>query len=189
VEALRFSNARRAPEANVQNCSAADPDPKNFMTSRILILLSAILLAGCQSVKEISGLGPEAKTRIGQLRYLTRNRSIIGDIVLRNLTGGDYDLSFSKGGVPVLEFQIRGSRMIATGLLIRTGWSGELAQARGPLRSWAMLREVLPYFDTNVPSAQDPGRWSATFERKNGMLLRADVQFSGRSSMDFTFGQ
>jgi hypothetical protein len=57
------------------------------------------------------------------------------------------------------------------------------------LRSWAMLRDVLPYFDTNVPSAQKPGRWSATFERKGGMLLRADVQFSGRTSMGFTFGQ
>ena len=159
------------------------------MTSRILILLSAIMLAGCQSVKELSGLGPEAKTRIGQLRYVTRNRSIIGDIVLRNLSEGDYDLSFSKGGVPVLEFQTRGSRMTATGLLIRTGWSGELTHAPGQLRSWAMLREVLPYFDTNVPSAQKPGRWSATFDRRGGMLLRADVQFSGRTSMGFTFGQ
>jgi hypothetical protein len=158
------------------------------MTCRILILLSAILLAGCQSVKEISGLGPEAKTRIGQLRYVTGNRSIVGDIVLRSLTGGDYDLSFLKGGVPVLEFQTRGSRMNATGLLIRTGCSGELAHAPGPLRSWALLREVLPYFDTSVPSAEKPGRWSATFERKGGLLLRADVQFSGGSSMAFTFG-
>jgi hypothetical protein len=189
VEALYFSHPRRAPEANIKNCSTADPDPKSFMTSRILILLSAILLAGCKSVKEISGLGPEAKTRIGQLRYVTRNRSIVGDIVLRNLTGGDYDLSFSKGGVPVLEFQTRGSRMTATGLLIRSGWSGELAHVPRPLRSWAMLREVLPYFNNNVPSAQEPGRWSATFERKGGMLLRADVQFSGRNSMAFTFGQ
>ena len=172
-----------------QKCSTTDLDSKRFMTRRILILLSAILLAGCQSVKELSGLGPEAKTRIGQLNYITRNRSIVGDIVLRNLTGGDYDLSFLKGGVPVLEFQTRGSRMTATGLLIRTGWSGELAHAPGPLRSWAMLREVLPYFDTNVPSAQKPGKWSATFQRKGDMLLRADVQFLGRTSMAFTFGQ
>jgi hypothetical protein len=52
-----------------------------------------------------------------------------------------------------------------------------------------MLREVLPYFDTNVPSAEKPGRWSATFERKGGLLLRADIQFSGRGSMAFAFGQ
>jgi hypothetical protein len=159
------------------------------MTSRILIALSLFVLAGCQSVKEISGLGPEARTRIGQLRYATRSRSIVGDIILRNLSGGDYDLSFSKAGVPLLEFQTRGSRMTATGLFIRTGWSGELAHAPRSLRPWAMLSEVLPYFDTNVPSAQNAGRWSATFERKGGMLLRADVEFPGRSSMAFSFGQ
>ncbi|MBV8533426.1 MAG: hypothetical protein JO207_06475 [Verrucomicrobia bacterium] len=159
------------------------------MTSRILIALSLFVLAGCQSVKEISGLGPEARTRIGQLRYATRSRSIVGDIILRNLSGGDYDLSFSKAGVPLLEFQTRGSRMTATGLFIRTGWSGELAHAPRSLRPWAMLSEVLPYFDTNVPSAQNAGRWSAKFERKGGMLLRADVEFPGRSSMAFSFGQ
>ena len=159
------------------------------MTSRIFILLTAILLAGCQSAKEISGLGPEAKMRIGQLQYSYGGHSIVGDIILRNLNGGDYDLYFSKAGVTVLEFQTRGSHMAATGLLAKNGWSGQIDEARGPLKPWAMLREVLPYFDSNVPTAQKPHRWSATFERKGGMLLRADVQFSGRRSMVFSFGQ
>jgi hypothetical protein len=159
------------------------------MTSRILILLSAILLAGCQTAKEISGLGPEAKTRIGQLQYTTGGHSVVGDIILRSLNGGDYDLYFSKAGVTVLEFQTRGSHMAATGLLAKNGWSGETAQARGPLKPWATLREVLPYFDSDVPSAQKPHRWSASFERKGGILWRADVQFPGRRSMAFSFGQ
>jgi hypothetical protein len=159
------------------------------MTSRILILLTAVLLAGCQSAKEISGLGPEAKTRVGQLQYSFGGHSIVGDILLRSLNGGDYDLYFSKAGVTVLEFQTRGSHMAATGLLANNGWSGEIGEARGPLRPWATLREVLPYFDSNLPSAQKPHRWSATFERKDGMLWRADVQFSGRKSMAFSFGQ
>ncbi len=123
---------------------------------------------------------PKQKPAIGQLRYSYGGHSIVGDIILRSLNGGDYDLYFSKGGVPVLEFQTRGSHMAATGLLAGKGWSGETAAARGPLRPWAMLREVLPYFDSNVPSAQKPRRWSATFERKGGILLRADVQFSGK---------
>jgi hypothetical protein len=159
------------------------------MTSRIFILLSAILLAGCQSAKEMSGLGPEAKTRIGQLKYSYGAHSVVGDIILRSLNGGDYDLYFSKAGVTVLEFQTHGSHMAATGLLARNGWSGQTAEALGPLKPWAMLREVLPYFDSNVPSAQKPHRWSATFERRGGMLLRADVQFAGRKSMAFSFGQ
>ncbi len=159
------------------------------MTSRFLILLSAILLAGCQTAKEISGLGPEAKTRIGQLQYTTGGHSVVGDIILRSLSGGDYDLYFSKAGVTVLEFQTRGSHMVATGLLVKNGWSGQTDQARGPLKPWATLREVLPYFDSDVPSAQKPHRWSASFERKGGVLGRADVQFPGRRSMAFSFGQ
>lgn len=159
------------------------------MTSRLLILLTALFLAGCQTVKEISGLGPEAKTRIGQLQYSFGDRSIVGDIILRSLKGGDYDLYFSKAGVTVLEFQTRGSHMAATGMLAKNGWSGQTAEARGPLRPWAALREVLPYFDSNVPSAQEPHRWSATFERKGGILLRAEVKFPGRKSMAFSFAQ
>jgi hypothetical protein len=159
------------------------------MTSRIFVVLSAVILVGCRSVNELSGLGPEAKTRIGQLRYATGERSVVGDIVLRNLTAGDYDLSFSKGGVTVLELQTRGTNMTATGLLSKNGWSGPADHAPGPLRPWAMLKEVLVYFDSNLPSAQKPGRWSATFQRKNGNLLRADIQFSHNRSMAFSFGQ
>jgi len=159
------------------------------MIRRLFIFLCMVLLAGCQTTKELSGLGPEAKTRIGQLLYSYGGHSIVGDIILRSLNGGDYDLYFSKGGVPVLEFQSRGTHMAATGVLARNGWSGQIAEARGPLRPWATLRQVLPYFDSNVPSAQRAHRWSASFVRKGGTLLRADVQFPGRKSMIFTFGQ
>jgi hypothetical protein len=159
------------------------------MTSRIIVALLAATLIGCRSVNELSGLGPEAKTRIGQLRYATRERSVVGDIILRSLTAGDYDLSFSKGGVTVLELQTRGDNITATGLLVSGGWSGAAARAPGPLKPWAMLKEVVPYFDTNAPSAQKTGRWSATFQRKSGTLLRADIQFSGRRSMSFSFAQ
>jgi hypothetical protein len=159
------------------------------MMSRIFVILLAITVVGCRSVSELSGLGPEAKTRIGQLRYATGQRSIVGDIVLRNLAAGDYDLSFSKSGVAVLQLQTRGADMTATGLLAGGGWSGVADRAPGPLRPWAMLKEVLDYFDSNVPSAQKPGRWSANFQRKNGQLLKADIQFSHNRSMAFSFGQ
>ena len=159
------------------------------MIRRFSIFLCMVLLAGCEAAKELSGLGPEAKTRVGQLLYAYGGHSIVGDIILRSLNGGDYDLYFSKGSVPVLEFQTRGTHMAATGVLARNGWSGEIAEARGPLRPWATLRDVLPYFDSDVPSAQRPHRWSATFLRKGGTLLRADVQFPGRKSMAFSFGQ
>jgi hypothetical protein len=159
------------------------------MTRQILVVLLVIILAGCRSVSELSGLGPEAKTRIGQLRYATGDRSVVGDIVLRSLAGGDYDLSFSKGGVTVLQLQTRGETMTATGLLAKGGWSGPADRAPGALRPWAMLKEVLAYFDLTLPSAQKQGRWSATFQRKNGNLLKADIQFSDHRSMVFSFAQ
>ena len=58
----------------------------------LFISLCMILLAGCQTALELSGLGPEAKTRVGQLLYTYGGHSIVGDIVLRSLNGGDYDL-------------------------------------------------------------------------------------------------
>ena len=159
------------------------------MRSRIIVALLAAALIGCRSVNELSGLGPEAKTRIGQLRYATGARSVVGDIILRSLAAGDYDLSFSKSAVTVLELQTRGDNMTATGLLVRGGWSGPAARAPGPLKPWAILKEVLPYFDSSVPSAQKTGRWSANFQRKGGYLLRADIQFERGRSMSFSFAQ
>src|ERR1700742_1512255 len=114
---MHFSRSGCSPETNIKSCAKTDLDPESYMTSRILILLTAVLLAGCQTVKEITGLGPEAKTRVGQLQYNYGDRSIVGDIILRSLKGGDYDLYFSKAGVTVLEFQTRGSHMAATGML------------------------------------------------------------------------
>ncbi len=159
------------------------------MIRRFFILLLVVLMAGCQAARELSGLGAEAKTRVGQLLFTYGGHSIVGDIVLRNLNGGDYDLYFSKGGVQVLEFQTRGTHMTATGVLAKNGWSGPVAEARGPLRPWATLKEVLPYFDSSLPSAQRPHRWSATFTRNGATLLRADVEFPGRKSMIFSFAQ
>jgi hypothetical protein len=52
-----------------------------------------------------------------------------------------------------------------------------------------MLKEALVYFDSDAPSAQKPGQWSATFQRRNGNLLRADIQFSHNRSMSFSFAQ
>jgi len=159
------------------------------MTSRIIVAFWILALISCRSVNELSGLGPEAKTRIGQLRYATGKSSIVGDIVLRSLSAGDYDLSFSKTGVSVMELQTRGADMTATGLMARGGWSGPADHAPGPLKPWAMLKEVLPYFDSKVPSAQSANRWSATFQRERGSLVKAEIRFSRDRSMAFSFAQ
>jgi hypothetical protein len=162
---------------------------KHLAISRILFVGVALTLAGCAIVQPISPLGQEAKTHLGQLLYVTPKRSIIGDVLIRNLPGGDYDIEFSKGGVAVLQLQLRGSRMTATGLFARTGWKGDVHHAPGPLRAWARLKEILPYFDSRETHAQKPGEWVATFQRTGSTLTKAKIQFPGRQSMAISLGQ
>jgi hypothetical protein len=161
---------------------------KHFVISRIFLAGVAVGLGGCAIVQPISPLGQEAKTRLGQLLYVTPKRSIIGDVVIRNLPGGDYDIEFSKGGVPVMQLQMRGSRMAATGLFARPGWTGDVHHAPGPLRPWASLKEILPYFDSKETHAQKPGEWEATFQRTGSTLSKAKIQFSHRQSMTISLG-
>jgi hypothetical protein len=161
---------------------------KHVVICRILPVGIAVILAGCAIVQPISPLGQEAKTRLGQLLYVTPKRSVIGDIVIRNLPGGDYDIEFSKGGIPVMQLQMRGSRMTATGLFARPGWTGDVHHAPVPLRPWASLKEILPYFDSKETHAQRPGEWDATFQRTGNTLSKAKIQFPRKQSMTISLG-
>jgi hypothetical protein len=161
---------------------------KHFVICRIFAVSMAAILAGCAIVQPISPLGKEAKTRLGQLLYVTPKRSVIGDIVIRNLPGGDYDIEFSKGGIPVMQLQMRGSRMTATGLFARPGWTGDVHHAPVPLRPWASLKEIIPYFDSKETHAQRPGEWDATFQRTGNTLSKAKIQFPRRQSMTISLG-
>ena len=77
------------------------------MISRIIFVFAALLLVSCRSVQPLSSVGPGGKTRVGQLRYVTGSRTVVGDVILNSLPNGDFDLEFSKGGLPVLQIQIR----------------------------------------------------------------------------------
>ncbi len=158
------------------------------MRKRLLVVFSLMVLAGCQTVGELPVLGPEARTRSGQLSFTTSARSVIGDVILRSLANGDYDLFFSKAGIEVLQIQVRGIRMTATGLMARNGWTGSIGNAPRPLKPWAMLKEIIPYFESAQASAEQPGRWTAKFQRKRGTLFRADIQFSSGESIIFILG-
>jgi hypothetical protein len=160
------------------------------MISRFLFVWAALLLASCQSVQPLSSVGPGGKTRVGQLRYMTGTRTVVGDVVLNSLPDGDLDLEFSKSGLPVLQIQIRGETMRATGLLAHGGWSGSALHPIGPLRPWAELKQVVPYFERgDQKKAEKPGTWSANFRRKEHSLASADLNFSTGESMSFSFAQ
>jgi hypothetical protein len=158
------------------------------MIHRCAVFLSLLFLSSC-SVTELPGLGSDAKTHEGQMVYTTNRRSVVGDVILRTRASGDYDLAFSKGGVSVLQLQGHGNELVATGMFARNGWKGPIDRAIGPLHSWALLKQVVPYFYTNQNSASNGRRWSATFERKNGKLVGAKIDFARRESMIFSFAQ
>ena len=153
------------------------------------LLLSLLLLLCSCTVSELPGLGSDAKTREGQMVYTTSRRSVVGDVILRTRSNGDYDLAFSKGGVSVLQLQSHGNELVATGLFARTGWKGPVDRAIGPLHSWALLKQVIPYFYSNQSSARNGRKWSASFTRINGKLTGTKIDFARHESMIFSFAQ
>ena len=152
-------------------------------------LITALAFSACQSAREFSFLGQQGKTRIGQLFYATPKRAIVGDVVLNYLETGDYDLSFAKGGVTVLQLQARASTVRASGLLARGGFTGDIYHLPGALRPWGDLKSVLPYFDSQQAQAEESGRWKAAFQRQGGLLTRVQVEFRGGDSMTFNFAR
>jgi hypothetical protein len=158
------------------------------MIQRCAVFLSLLFLSSC-TVSELPGLGSDAKTHEGQMVYTTNRRSVVGDVILRTRASGDYDLAFSKGGVSVLQLQGHGNELVATGMFARSGWKGPVDRAIGPLHSWALLKQVVPYFYSNQTSASNGRKWSATFERKDGKLVGAKIDFARRESMIFSFAQ
>lgn len=152
-------------------------------------LLSLVLMAGCQTGRELPGLGTEAATRTGQLRYATRARSFIGDFILRTRPSGDYDLAFSKSGVPLLQIQVHDDRLSATGSFARGGWSGSASHPPGPLRTWAELHQVIPYFYSTQTEAGQANAWRASFVRQGPRLQSAQIRFAHGESLLFNFAQ
>jgi hypothetical protein len=139
--------------------------------------------------RELPGLGSEAATRTGQLRYATRTRSFIGDFVLRTRPTGDYDLAFSKSGVTLLQIQVHDDRLAATGSFARGGWTGSASHAPGLLRTWAELHQVIPYFYSTQAEASQGNAWHASFARQGTRLRSAQIRFAQGESLLFNFAQ
>ncbi len=159
------------------------------MRTRFWLLIALGALAGCQSVEEISSLGPQAKTRIGQMLYQTPKRSVAADVYLSTLANGDYALTMTKSGVTILQLEARDDSLTAAGLLVRNGFTGNIRRLPAPLRPWGEFRAIIPHFDGNENQAGEPGRWQATFERESGHLTTAEIRFQQGTSMVFSFSR
>lgn len=84
------------------------------------------------------------QSRNGQLLYKGARTSLIGEVLVRFSTGGDFELTFTKGpGVTLLQLRQDANFASVKGPLARGGWSGPSAQAPARLRGWLQLREKL----------------------------------------------
>ena len=87
---------------------------------------------------------PDWQSRIGQLQYRGPKTSLIGEVLVRYSTRGDFELTFSKGpGVTLLLLQQNDKFVRVSGPLARGSWSGPPQETPVRLRGWASLRELL----------------------------------------------
>lgn len=130
------------------------------------------------------------KVSVGQLRYVTPARAVIGDSVVTRAEGGRFQTDFTTGpGVPLMRVQLVGNEALAEGLFAWGRWRGK-ADRSGRLSSWTTLREVFAAADaparsrrssTSLQLASAAGSrtpWSATVERTpSGQITRLAAEF------------
>jgi len=75
--------------------------------------------------------------------YQTAETTLIGDVLVRFSKTGDFELSLSKGPVPLLTLRQDASFAEVKGPFAKDGWSGPVEQAPKPLRAWLGLRDKL----------------------------------------------
>jgi hypothetical protein len=112
----------------------------------ILIALAIVDLTGCATMSQHQFAEPTRswQAKSGQLMYRTANTTLIGDVLVRFSTAGDFELTFSKGpGVTLLSLRQDASFAEVKGAFARGGWSGPVDQAPQQLRGWLSLREKL----------------------------------------------
>ena len=112
------------------------------------------LLTGCQSPHAFTTPDASWKSHIGQLKHTNRERTLIGEVVVRQRGPQEFQLDFLKGGsFPLISIRQDAATTRAEGLLARGRWHGAAASAPKPLRPWLALREAFTQPHANPPGA------------------------------------
>jgi len=112
---------------------------------RALIFACALALAagltGCQTPHGFATPDTSWKGHIGQLKYSTRKRTLIGDVVVQQRGSSDFQLDFIKGGgLPLISVRQDAWVSRAEGILVHGTWQGAPETAPRALRPWMKLR-------------------------------------------------
>ncbi len=168
------------------------------------LCMGVAMFSGCRSLRfgapEPAAYpvpGPGWKTALGQLRYATPQRAVIGEAVVSRRPAraeegrdggrdaGDFQLDFVAGpGLPLMSLREAGSRAKAEGLFARGRWAGDPARA-GRLASWMTLRDAFAALDAHPRQRTQEARsapgckpaWSARREPADGGKKRITVEY------------
>ncbi len=129
------------------------------------LFLAFLCLTSCETLRHrFTQPEPDWQSRIGQLQYRGPKTSLIGEVLVRYSTGGDFELTFSKGpGVTLLVVQQDDNFVRVSGPLARGSWSGPPNQAPVHLRGWTSLRELLLHSKSETLVRQTVGPESFVF--------------------------
>jgi hypothetical protein len=124
---------------------ATDLSRHGGSVSRLYLLLPAFFLVSCVTTSTHQFTQPNAnwQTRSGQLLYRTPKTTVIGEAFVRFSSGGDFELTFSKGPVTLLTIHEDAQFAEVRGPLAGRGWAGTVNRAPQQLRGWLELRDAL----------------------------------------------
>jgi hypothetical protein len=106
---------------------------------------SLVCLTSCQILRhQFIEPAPDWHSRSGQLQYRGPKTTLIGEVLVRYSTRGDFELTFSKGpDVTLLTVRQDDAFVRVSGPLARGSWSGPPNDAPARLRGWVSLRQLL----------------------------------------------
>ncbi len=112
---------------------------------RLLFLLALFCLTSCQALRhQFTQPEPNWQSKVGQLQYRGPKTSLIGEVLVRYSSRGDFELTFSKGpGVTLLTVRQDDKFVRVSGPLARGSWSGPPHETPARLRGWVSLRGLL----------------------------------------------
>ncbi len=154
---------------------AARNEPRSLIrTIGSSVSLQAALFAGAVIIGLTSCAGnarhqfanpaTDWRARNGQLLYHGQKTSLIGEVLVRFSTAGDFELTFTKGpGLTLLMVRQDANFVRVSGPLARGSWSGAPVNAPARLRGWVGLRELLIDSERKPLVRQSAGAETFTF--------------------------
>ena len=131
----------------------------------LFIALTLLCLTSCASLRhQFTQPAPDWQSRSGQLQYRGPRTSLIGEVLVRYSSAGDFELTFTKGpGVPLLTVRQDNRFVRVSGPLARGSWSGPPNETPARLRGWASLRDLLLRSPNESRIHQTLGAYTFTF--------------------------